>query len=989
MKTSDKPDRPPVFRIEVDSSLHLRSAGVLSQLSGLGVMVPLHLKITDLYFIEGWLDEKALRTIAKTLICDPVTETYRWKQLNGNRVASLLPDGSLAVEVSFRPGVTDTVAVELLHAARRVGLAGIQGAATGIRYVFSPVAQTQVTPELVTHIARNLLVNATIQHYSLGELSPVFLHPEVDIQPPERIPLAGLSQKELEAISARRRLALDGREMLAIQAYFGLENRIPTDAELETIAQTWSEHCIHKTFKARIDVAGEPTSVDGLLKTYLRSATQKIGAPWVRSAFVDNAGVIAFDDQYDLSFKVETHNHPSAIEPFGGANTGVGGVVRDILGVSHRPIAATDVLCFGPAGTPLSSLPQGVLHPQRIRAGVVAGVEDYGNKLGLPTVNGAVLYHPGYTANPLVYCGCVGLGPRDSHPRTPQPGDRIIVLGGRTGRDGLRGATFSSLAMDAQTGEVAGASVQIGDPVTEKGLIEVVTLARDQGLYHAITDCGAGGLSSAVGEMSAGLGARVDLSKVLLKYAGLQPWEIWLSEAQERMVLAVPPDSVSALAALCAEFWVEWQDIGVFVSTGRLVVGYQSIPVVDLDNNFLHDGLPRMQLQATLPRFDPTQLLPAPFSSGEAGPHNLESLLLALLAHPNLASKEEIIRRYDHHVRGMTIVPPLVGLMADGPSDAVVLKPLETAGWQGFTLANGINPFIGELDAYAMAFSAVDEAVRNAVAVGANPDRIAILDNFCWGSPRRPETLGSLLQAARGCHDAALYYNTPFISGKDSLNNEYIGSDGERHAIPGTLLISSIAIHPDIRQAVTMDLKTPGNLLCLLGDWQPALGGSHAWMLAAPAYFAGLPLSLPPVPENALAVYRAYHRAVRAGLVRSAHDLSEGGLLACAAEMAIAGRLGLTLRLPPGSPDARLSLFGETNGCLLVEIPPEFKQTFDEMINPPGTATRLPLRWVGEVTAEPWLQVFHLRQSVGSLSQEDLQAAWRTPALGVTPEKEA
>ena len=320
----------------------------------------------------------------------------------------------------------------------------------------------------------------------------------------------------------------------------------------------------------------------------------------MRSAFVDNAGIIDFDDTYEVSFKVETHNHPSAIEPFGGANTGVGGVIRDVLGVSAKPIANTDVLCFGPQDTPVDSLPEGVLHPRRIQSGVVAGVQDYGNKIGIPTVNGAILYDPGYTANPLVFCGCVGLAPKGSHPRQPQAGDRVIVLGGRTGRDGLRGATFSSMTMDAQTGEVSGASVQIGDPITEKGLIEVLLRARDQRLYHAVTDCGAGGLSSAVGEMSSTIGADVELKRVRLKYAGLAPWEIWLSEAQERMVFAVPAENVPALQAICDTFDVNLTDIGEFTGSGRLVVRYNGKPVLDLENRFLHEGIPQRQLRAKI-----------------------------------------------------------------------------------------------------------------------------------------------------------------------------------------------------------------------------------------------------------------------------------------------------------------------------------------------------------------------------------------------------
>ncbi|HMA18302.1 MAG TPA: AIR synthase-related protein, partial [Thermoanaerobaculia bacterium] len=504
----------------------------------------------------------------------------------------------------------------------------------------------------------------------------------------QTIRVRGLDEAGLLAVSRERLAALDLAEMRAIQEYFDEVQRDPTDVEFEAIAQTWSEHCGHKTFKGRIEIRDQGlensqqrtdgshddsllSTLDSLLKTYLRSATDKIRAPWVISAFVDNAGIIDFDEEFEVSFKVETHNHPSAVEPFGGANTGVGGVIRDVLGVSAKPIANTDILCFGPQGLDPASLPEGVLHPRRIQSGVVAGVQDYGNKIGIPTVNGAILYDEAYTANPLVFCGCVGIAPKGKHRKTPQVGDRVIVIGGRTGRDGLRGATFSSMTMDAQTGEVSGASVQIGDPVTEKGLIDVIVRARDEGLYNDITDCGAGGLSSAVGEMASRIGCDVDLACVRLKYPGLAPWEIWLSEAQERMVLAVPSARLSALQRLCDTFDTELTDIGAITGSGRLVVRYNGQAVLDLANDFLHEGIPQRQLQAAI-----AEPVRAPIS--RLSKVNPRAVLLKLLAHPNIASKSEVIRIYDHEIQGGTIVKPLTGAAMDAPSDATVLKPIGT-----------------------------------------------------------------------------------------------------------------------------------------------------------------------------------------------------------------------------------------------------------------------------------------------------------------------
>ena len=925
-----------------------RSASYLHDAHALGMQAVQSLECQDLYFIEGQVSQAGLERLATQLLSDPITQSVEWGRIVSNATQ---PAGQRMIEVALRPGVTDPVAVQVVRAARELGIQGVAQASTGLRFLVGGELD-----EAGLHLlARRLLANPTIQRYALGELEPVFPHPAEASGQVETLPVRGLDEAGLLALSASRRAALDLAEMQAIQAYYQKEGREPNDVEIETIAQTWSEHCVHKTFRARIRITDPrqqsgAAEVNGLLKTYIRAATQQINAPWVRSAFVDNAGIIDFDDEYEVSFKVETPNHPSAIEPFGGANTGVGGVIRDVLGVSAKPIAATDVLCFGPQDFPIEALPEGVLHPRRIQSGVVAGVQDYGNKIGIPTVNGAILYDEGYTANPLVFCGCVGLAPKNSHPRAPLPGDHVIVLGGGTGRDGLRGATFSSMTMDAQTGEVSGASVQIGDPITEKGLIEVVLRARDQKLYHAVTDCGAGGLSSAVGEMSSQVGAEIELRHVRLKYPGLAPWEIWLSEAQERMVLAVPAENLPALQALCDIYAVELTDIGTFTGRGRLVVRYAGQAVLDLENHFLHEGIPQRQLEAVInsPAAPPADPVHSPAA------RDLEQTLLALLAHPNTASKAAVIHLYDHEVQGGTAVKPLTGAQNDGPSDACVLKPIGTKGRGGIVLSNGINPEYGKRDAYRMALSVVDEAIRNAVAVGADPARIALLDNFCWGNPKQPETLGSLVEAARGCHDAALIYGTPFISGKDSLNNEYLGSDGQRHAIPPTLLISAIGLIEDIGAAMTMDLKEPGNLLYRVGEFQPAADGG-----------AGVP----GLSASTAATYRALHRAMQAGLVRACHDLSEGGLAVAAAEMCIGGRLGLELKLEGA--EAAQALFGESNGCLLVEVRPAQAEAFE------AAFSGLACQRLGVVSAEPILSIISGGASL-RLPVAALVSAWST-----------
>lgn len=930
-----------------------RAAGLLADAHALGFTRLTGLEVNDLFFIEGDLAPRDLRRLAAELLSDPVAQACYWRSVDG--VASL---SGQVIETALRPGVTDPVAEQIVRCAQLIGVNGVERAATGQRFIL----HGDLDAADCHRLAKRLLANEVIQRYALGPIDPVFPHPAESSGEVEVLPIRNLTDDQLLAVSRNRRAALDLAEMHAVQAYYRSIERDPTDVEFETIAQTWSEHCVHKTFKARIELRDqewggdqEAAIVDGILKTYIRAATERINAPWVRSAFVDNAGIIEFDDEYEVSFKVETHNHPSAIEPFGGANTGVGGVIRDVLGVSAKPIAATDVLCFGPQDLDPDKLPEGVLHPRRIQSGVVAGVQDYGNKIGIPTVNGAILYDDGYTANPLVFCGCVGLAPKDSHPREPRPGDRVIVLGGRTGRDGLRGATFSSMTMDAQTGEVAGASVQIGDPITEKGLIEVIVRARDAKLYQAITDCGAGGLSSAVGEMSSVIGADVDLQRVKLKYPGLAPWEIWLSEAQERMVLAVPPANLAALQALCDTFDVELTDIGVLTATRHLVVRYGDHVVLDLANEFLHNGIPRRSLIAEMKQDAQSaggrRQEAARFTQYAVRSNDHNAALLALLADPDIASKSAVIRIYDHEVQGGTVVKPLTGARNDGPSDACVLKPFGTKGTRGIVLSNGIHPELGKVNAYAMAVNVIDEAIRNAVAVGADPDRIALLDNFCWGDPLRPETLGSLIEAARGCYDAAVAYGTPFISGKDSLNNEYLGADGLRHAIPPTLLISAIGLIDDVNQAVTMDAKEPGNVIYLLDVSSKMPEADHALR----------------VTHHAPAAYRALHRAIRTGLVRACHDLSEGGLAVAAAEMCIGGRLGMELTI--GSDEPARALFGEANSRMLIEVCPENCRAFESLFD------HALIHRLGVVTHASRLNIAAATPLI-SLAIDDLIAAW-------------
>lgn len=931
-----------------------------------------------LYFVSGNFTPKELDLLGRFLFSDSISEDFCWEGRSGPTVdpgpqkpGAFSPfSAAQHIETALRPGVTDPVAEEVLRAAPMAGIRGLEAVSTG--ECFNIESTLPLCRDELDLLARRLLANPVIQRYSIGRIQAAFLLKAAESPAMERYAIADMSDASLAELSERRRTALDPEELREIRDYFRKEGRPCTDAEIETIAQTWSEHCVHKTFRAKVRVENSaaagtgtaassaalsgaalpyPPVVDNILKSYIKKATDEIAAPWVLSAFVDNAGVIALDGSYEISFKVETHNHPSAVEPFGGANTGVGGVIRDIMGVSAKPVAVTDVLCFGPPDLPPESLKPGLLHPRRIASGVIAGVQDYGNKMGIPTVNGGIHYHPGYSASPLVYCGCAGIAPRGSRRHSAKAGDRVIIIGGRTGRDGIRGATFSSMVMDASTGDLAGASVQIGAPIVQRKAAEVLLEARDADLYSAVTDCGAGGLSSAVGEMAEELGAEVDLARVPVKYPGLAAWEIWLSEAQERMVLAVPPEKVPALKKLCADRDVELTDFGAFTGTGRLVVRQGSEMAVDLDCHFLFGGRPQRELVAKPPKAAGHRMpassaaMPAGTGAGGSAVPGPAEALLAVLAHPAVASKEDTVRRYDHEVQGAMVLRPYDGLRGDGPQDAAVLAPHECGGSIGFCLSNGFNARYGAADPHNAAVSAVDEAVRNAVAVGADPERIAVLDNFCMGDPKRPETMWALLEAARGCYEEAIAQRTPFISGKDSFNNEYQGPEGLQLAIPPSLLISAMGIVPDPGRVPGSDFKTAGDFIYLVGSFKPLLGASvYAELFGAaaesqrPSAAAGSPAGVPGQSEGAHRLYGALHSAISAGLVRACHDLSDGGAAAALAEMCIGGRLGASieassLRRAAGSGAAEPSwpclLFGETNGCLAAEVAPADAAAFE------------------------------------------------------------
>ncbi len=923
----------------------------------LGLTGPWTVAASRGFLVEGDLTLDDLDRAARTVLADPLVETY------AIRSSREQVDGAgTLVHVLPKPGVTDPEAESALTLLRDLGFA-VSGVRTIRSYRIEGPAAT--LPRLISRILANDAVEQAVvgalPFDRIGQGHPyTFRRVETLIR--------GLDDSALMVLSKQGQLYLSLDEMRTIQAHFEEQGREPTDAELETIAQTWSEHCSHKTLRGRVEFEGEV--IDNLLKNTIFKATTDLNLDWLVSVFSDNAGVVRFDDDFDVCFKVETHNHPSAIDPYGGANTGLGGVIRDALGtgLGSKPICNTDVFCVAPPDYPTDQLPTGVLHPRRVLKGVVAGVRDYGNRMGIPTVNGALVVDPGYLANPLVFCGTVGVIPRGMSSKSVHPGDRIVALGGRTGRDGIHGATFSSAELTGESESLSGGAVQIGNAITEKMVLDVIIQARDQGLFRGITDCGAGGFSSAVGEMGAETGAVVDLENAPLKYEGLSYTEIWISEAQERMVLAVPPEKWPALKALCDSELVEATDLGEFVDTGRLILRYHGAIVGDLSMHFLHEGRPKVVRKAS---FTPPVERPVDLVAKD----DFTPDLLAILGLWDVASKEWIVRQYDHEVQARTVIKPLVGAMDDGPGDASVVLPVR-GSMRGLAISCGINPRYGRLDPYAMASCVIDEAIRNCVAVGADPARIAILDNFCWGNCERPETLGALVLAAQACHDLALAYGTPFISGKDSLNNEYT-HEGASLSIPPTLLISAIGQVPDVRKCVTMDLKEPGNIVFLAGMTRLELGGSH-WMISQGRDEGRAPQVDPTLGK---ALFFTIHEAINRGLLRSCHDLSEGGLAVAIAEMAMAGCLGLdaSLRDVPcddeSAHDVAL-LFSESPSRFLLEVKPEHVRELIDLFG------ELPIGRIGEVMGADAARLV-VRGLGGDPTIDaplsDLKSAWQAP----------
>ena len=994
--------------------------GVLREARALG-FTPESVTFRQIYFVAPKGDQPLTSAhtdlIARSLLADAVAE----QAVLGAAAPQV---GVQVIEVHPLPGVMDPVAQTVEMAiADVIGISAT--VTTGKRYDI-----LGLTSEQADTLARTALSNSVIQKVYR---QPVETKPEPKAvshdRSPAEVAIRTLSDEQLVKLSREAHLFLSLEEMQAIQAEYRRLNRDPRDIELETLAQTWSEHCVHKTLKSRVlytppkqgeslDFAGRAghtvqhdgtVRIENLLKSTVAQATFDLidqGVDWTLSVFKDNSGIIAFDETLGVCIKVETHNRPSAIEPYGGAATGIGGCIRDIMGtgLGAKPIASTDVFCTAnPASFAATAaeaalgkraVPKGLLHPARTLKQVVAGVRDYGNRMGIPTVNGAVFFDDRYIGNPLVFCGCIGIIPRDKVKGQAKPGDRIIAIGGRTGRDGVHGATFSSAGLEDKSADEFAHAVQIGNAIEEKRTLDAILQARDNPtglhgvgpLYNAMTDCGAGGFSSAVGEMGSELGAEVHLERAPLKYPGLSYTEIWISEAQERMVLAVPPDKVEALRAIAARESVEIADLGHFGTAERdLILNYHGSEVGRLSMHFVHDGVPTPVREARWQPLAAPSALHAPHVTNST-PH-LKDALLTLLAHPNIASKHWIIRQYDHEVQGNTVVKPLVGPRQQGPSDAAVVMPRHDSN-RGIAISCGLQTWTGDAasggDPYQLALAGIDEAIRNAICTGANPSRIAILDNFCWPGCNKPENLGALVRACEGCYDGAMAYRTPFVSGKDSLNNQFTTETGEVIEIPCTLLITAVGIVDDVDHCVTTDAKSPGNILLHIGSLphdHPAgasLAGSHAakcWphVVRAGAPFPAVDLTVGPATARTVAA------VIAAGLVRSAHDVSDGGLLCAVAEMLIGGvapgkPIGAELDLAALSPHPFATGFCEGPSRYVLEVTPADVAAVAAKF----AAANTPCTQIGTLNSSGVLTTVgqHPRDML-SVTVNDLAAAWR------------
>lgn len=906
------------------------------------------------YRVQGEVNEDQARMLASQLFSDPISEAFTVNEPSDFETPHV-------IEVAYKPGVMNPAAESIVKAAKDMGVT-LEAADSSVQYAFSGA---DVDAQKVTAIAGRLLVNKTVEHIIVD--TPTSLTFEGSVGPINIVPVRDATEAELTELS-KDKLFLNSEEMSVVQAHFRKLDRDPTDAELEIIAARWSEHCGHKTFSAKLLVTefdGSVVKKDPLFSR-IKEAAKANYKDLVVSAFDDNSGVIRFYDGQAICGKVETHNSPSAIEPYGGAMTGSGGVFRDILGTGQgaKTIISTDMFCFAPPDLDETLLPPGTHHPDYLQRRVIQGVRDYGNRMGIPTANGSIHYHPDFRAKPTVIVGAYGILPEAlAQKGEPLLGDLVVIIGGRTGRDGIHGATFSSGEMTERTSSVNSSAVQIGNAIEEKRMFDALLEARDLGLIRALTDCGAAGFSSAVGEIGENIGLTVDISKVPLKYPGLAPWEIWLSESQERMVVAVAPENIEAFLEVCRKFNAETTVIGEFDGSHTMTVNYGDQNVAELDYEFLKNGLPQRTMTARWEREIVPEVAPA------APKNNQEWIdrLKKVLGHGNVSSKEPVVRQYDHGVQGGNIVPPFGGIDQSGPNDALVIRPMLDKPY-GVVQSHGMNPVLNKIDPYEGTVWAIAEAAANYVSAGGNIDEAAAVGNYIWPFPDE-EAMGSLDRSVSAAVDMMHILKVPVISGKDSLSSTYRGKDGTVIKIPPVYTASIFGRIPDVEKTMTTELKKPGSKLYLVGSQNFGMGGSTYYDV-----LGGSSNEMPKVDTFWLKpTLDAMHQAIKSGDVLACHDISEGGVAAAISEMCFGSDLGAEVEVSHIQPEQ--FLFSEAAGAFVVELAgdADIEAHF-------GNLYGLPIKYLGKTTTERSLNVVYgPNNKQFSVPIDELKQAWQAP----------
>lgn len=961
------------------------------------------LTISDIYTIDKSLQENQIEKIVHFLINPLICEAHISSDKTSIDTVKNKKEYDWVIEIGFLPGVTDNVAntlKETISDELKILFQEGEGVYSSQRtYIQGKLLRVECE-KFAYSLANPLIQRITVSSYlEFQKNTNIVYVPKVQLHEPLPASIVSLSISDENLILIGKRgiknkdgerrgpLALDLSSMKAIQKYFQKLRRNPTDIELESLAQTWSEHCKHTIFSSPIDEIKE-----GLYKTYIKKATEIIREKkgkkdFCVSVFSDNSGAIRFDENYLITHKVETHNSPSALDPYGGAITGIIGVNRDAIGfgLGAKPVANTYGFCFAPPDI-LTKLyrdrkrKKQMLPPKRILEGVVAGVNGGGNTSGIPTPQGFLYFDKKYQGKPLVFVGTVGympekFGKKKLYEKKAQPGDYIVMIGGRVGIDGIHGATFSSAMLDSNSPVSA---VQIGDPITQKKFSDaIVNEARDLGLYNSITDNGAGGLSCSIAEMAKECnGCCVYLEKVPLKYANLSPWQIWISESQERMTLSVSQSKWKQFSQLLKKRGVEATVIGEFTKSGKCQVEYNGKTIMDIRLDFLHNGRPKKHLQTQQVEEDFSRKVPPDFL-------NYSLPLTEMVGRYNLCGYEFISMQFDHEVQGTSVVKPLQGVGRVN-ADATVFRPSLYSN-KAVVLSQGLFPSYSELDSYKMAASSIDTAIRNAVTVGADPDTLAILDNFCWCSSDDPKRLYQLKQASKACFETAIGFGTPFISGKDSMFNDFEGYDEREEnvkiSIPPTLLISSIGVIPDYNKTVTLDGKISGDLIYILGETFDEMEGSEYFSFLSDKYkksFHDTGIATVEVEQNKV-LYKTFFSTVKDDLIATSVSIHHGGLAYAIAKMTMAGGLGanISLKSMPGTNTRDdYALFSESAGRILVAIDPKKKKQFEKKFS------GIPFGPLGRLTREKKIQIKnrHGKKCV-DVSVDTLLASYRKPFM--------